>query len=147
MIERRTARVLLFEPGGSVLLVRFSIPRAGEEVVFWVTPGGEIEPGETESEAAQREVFEELGLRLRVEGPIRTESNVFFHQGAMRDNTDLFFRASCDRSEPRLYGVTPDEIAIMKEIRWWSAAEIESAAETIYPRDLGPWIRQLLSAI
>jgi 8-oxo-dGTP diphosphatase len=85
------------------------VPRAEGEFVFWALPGGEIEAGETEAEAAEREVREELGLELKVTGPIYRDSNQFLHQGEMQDNVDFLFRAECGPEEPRLIGVTADE--------------------------------------
>jgi 8-oxo-dGTP diphosphatase len=90
--KRRTARVMLFDEGGAVLLVRFVVMRPESEFVFWALPGGEIEAGETEAEAAVREVREELGLELTVAGPVYCDRNQFFHQGEMQDNVDFLFR-------------------------------------------------------
>ena len=143
MRKRRTARVMLFEEHGAILLVRFVVPRVGGEFVFWALPGGEIDAGETESEAAVREVKEEVGLELRVEGPVYQDSNQFVHQGEMQDNVDFLFRAKCRREEPRLIGVTADERQIMKEIRWWSEAEIEASRERVFPENLAERIRQM----
>ncbi len=143
MRKRRTARVLLFSPEGAVLLIRFVVPRPDGPFEFWIAPGGEIEPGETEAEAARREVREELGLDLAVEGPIRVDSNQFLHQGEMRDNTDFYFRAQCPQDAPRLIGLTEAEIAIMQEIRWWTQPELAATAETIFPHDLSDWLRRL----
>ncbi len=60
---------MLFDEGGSVLLIRFVVPREDGEFVFWALPGGEIEAGETEAEAAVRELEEELGIAVTVQGP------------------------------------------------------------------------------
>ncbi len=54
---------------GKVLLVRRGKPpRAGH----WSLPGGRLELGETVSEAARREVFEETGLTVDVLGLVTT---------------------------------------------------------------------------
>ena len=137
---------MLFDEVGAILLVRFVVPRAEGEFVFWALPGGEIEAGESEAEAAVREVREELGLELQVAGPVYRDSNQFLHQGEMQDNVDFLFRAVCGRGEPRLIGVTVDEKEIMKEIRWWSVAEIEASRERIFPENLAERIRELASA-
>jgi 8-oxo-dGTP pyrophosphatase MutT (NUDIX family) len=133
---------MLFDEAGAILLVRFVVPRERGDFVFWALPGGEIEPGETEVEAAVREVWEELGLKLKVAGPVYRDSNQFLHQGEMQDNVDFLFRAECGREEPRLIGFTSDEREIMKEIRWWSAAEVEASEERIFPEGLAERMRE-----
>jgi 8-oxo-dGTP diphosphatase len=133
---------MLFEEAGAVLLIRFVVPREDGEFVFWALPGGEIEAGETEIEAAVREVREELGLELAVTGPVYCDRNQFLHQGEMQDNTDFLFRAKCRREEPRLIGVTADEREIMREIRWWSEEEIAKSRERIFPENLAERVRE-----
>ncbi|WP_260734679.1 NUDIX domain-containing protein [Tunturiibacter lichenicola] len=142
MRKRRTARVMLFDETGAILLIRFVVPRDDGEFVFWALPGGEIEGGETEIEAAAREVKEELGLELMVTGPVYCDSNQFLHQGEMRDNVDFLFKAKCARDAPQLIGVTADEREIMKEIRWWSEREIEVSQERIFPVNLAERMRE-----
>jgi 8-oxo-dGTP diphosphatase len=130
---------MLFDEAGSILLARFVVQRADGEFVFWALPGGEIEAGETEAEAAAREVREELGLELAVTGPVYCDRNEFLHQGEMQDNVDFLFAARCRREEPQLIGVTADEREIMKEIRWWSETEI---AGWIFPVNLAERMRE-----
>jgi ADP-ribose pyrophosphatase YjhB (NUDIX family) len=133
---------MLFDHSGAILLVRFVVMRPDGEFVFWALPGGEIEDGENEAKAAAREVREELGLELVVTGPVYCDSNQFFHQGEMQDNVDFLFWAECGREEPRLVGFTTDEREIMKEIRWWSAAEVEASEERIFPEGLAARMRE-----
>ena len=133
---------MLFDGAGDVLLGRFVVPRVDGEFVFWALLGGEIEAGETEIEAAAREVKEELGLELVVTGPVYRDSNQFLHQGEMRDNVDFLFKAKCARDAPQLIGVTADEREIMKEIRWWSEREIEVSQERIFPVNLAERMRE-----
>jgi 8-oxo-dGTP diphosphatase len=147
MKPRQTARVLLFDSADRVLLIRCVATRSdGKPFEFWLTPGGEIEPGEEPLAAAHRELLEELGLDLEVRGPVYRERNQFEHWGEMRDNTDFVFLARCsDGTTPSLRGVTADEIAIMRELRWWSAAEISAALSTgqrIFPVDLADRMRE-----
>ena len=110
MRKRRTARVMLFDEAGAILLIRFVVPREDGEFVFWALPGGEIEAGESEADAAVRELREELGIEVTVEGPVYRDANMFWHQGEMQDNVDFLFWARCGREEPRLTGVTVEEI-------------------------------------
>ena len=65
MRRRRSARLLIIEPAGRVLLVRFVFKKgalAGED--YWATPGGGVEEGETFEQAAIRELREETGIRV-----------------------------------------------------------------------------------
>lgn len=142
MRARRSARVMVFDPAGRVLLIRCAVMRADGEFSFWLTPGGEIEAGEEPHAAAVRELREELGLEVEVVGPVYTEANQFEHQGEMRDNLDFVFAARCAAEAPVLRGVTADEIEIMKEIRWWGAEEIEGSSERIFPMDLAGRVRE-----
>lgn len=146
MKPRRSARVLLFDPEERVLLIRCAVVRSdGKLFVFWLTPGGEVEVDEEPQTAARREIQEELGLRLEVRGPVYIEQNQFEHLGEMRDNTDFYFVARCDQGAPLLQGVTADEIAIMQEIRWWTAEEVEAAlrcGENVFPIDLAARMRK-----
>ena len=139
--KRTSARVLLRSERGEVLLIRFEVQRGGEPWVFWATPGGEVEPGESPAEAARREVREELGLEIALQGPVRVEHNRFEHWGEIMDNTDHFFTAHTPRNAPRLSGVTEAERSIMKEARWWTRTEVEASTETIFPAWLADWMR------
>jgi 8-oxo-dGTP pyrophosphatase MutT (NUDIX family) len=127
MTPRRTARIYVFDPDHRVLLIHFIVPRPNGPFAFWLTPGGEIEPGESPAQAAARELHEELALTVPVHGPVYTERNQFEHEGELRDNTDFFFTAHCEPEAPRLTGLTPAEMAIMHEARWWSPTEISHA--------------------
>jgi 8-oxo-dGTP pyrophosphatase MutT (NUDIX family) len=56
-----SSQILLFRGGDPAR------PRAG---TWWFTPGGAVEPGETEAVAARRELREETGLDIDYLGPI-----------------------------------------------------------------------------
>ncbi len=111
----------------------------------WVTPGGEIEPGEDARDTAVRELREELGLELAVRGPLYTETNQFELAGEMRDNVDHWFMARCAADAPKMKGVTAEELAMMQEMRWWRAAEVERVfadGVKIFPADLAERMRE-----
>ena len=141
---RRSARVFLFDPAGDVLLIRIVAPLADGSFVFWVTPGGEMEPCEGAREAAARELFEELGIRPELVGPVHEESGgTYVHLGETVRNFDVFFAAWCAREAPRLLGVTAEELALMQEMRWWSIAELETTKERLFPADIATLAREI----
>jgi 8-oxo-dGTP diphosphatase len=141
--QRRSARTILLNNVGRVLLIRFVVPRDAGTFTFWATPGGEIEEGETDLGAAQREICEELHLSIPLTGPVHTACGRFEHEGVATENTDVFFVGRCHGDTPLLRGVSFAERAVMQTTKWWSADEIEASAETIFPRDLGAVVRHL----
>ena len=44
--------------------------RLHEKYDFWIAPGGHVDPGEDINEAVLREVWEEVGLKVELVGPI-----------------------------------------------------------------------------
>jgi 8-oxo-dGTP diphosphatase len=143
---RRSARVFLFDENDSLLLIRFEVMRSDGLFVFWVTPGGEVESGESDLAAAERELFEELGLRVPVVGPVHQEQGgTYEHLGEVVRNFDVFFVVRCQHNEPKLAGVTEEEIALMRDIRWWKLEEVAATEERIYPSGLADIAREALS--
>jgi 8-oxo-dGTP pyrophosphatase MutT (NUDIX family) len=141
-VRRRSARVVLLDPGNRILLIRFNVTRANGPFTFWATPGGAVEDGETDQDAARRELIEELHLDLPLEGPVHTTKGVFEHLGKTIENTDVFFVGRCDSIEPKLDPLDPEERSAMSEIRWWIATETEGTKETVFPSDLAKVVRQ-----
>lgn len=142
--QRKSSRAILLNSTGCVLLIRFAVPRNGETFVFWATPGGSVEGGETELDAARREVREELDVDVTLIGPVHTSASRFTHNNILVDNVDVFFVGRLDRAVPQLRGATEDERAAMQMVRWWSFAEIDQTSETIFPPDLSAVIRRFI---
>lgn len=61
---RAAASAAIFRDGKILIAERGNGPRKG----YWSLPGGKIEPGETASEAAVREILEETGLEVAIRG-------------------------------------------------------------------------------
>jgi 8-oxo-dGTP pyrophosphatase MutT (NUDIX family) len=137
--SRPSARVLLLDPAGRVLLFRFHF-RSGplEGLVFWGLPGGALEPGETFAAGAVRELAEETGLIVDDPGPeIALRTYVMrAPDGEEVDVEERFYRLRVDGFELADAGWTELEREILSEHRWWSADEIAAATETVYPLDL-----------
>jgi 8-oxo-dGTP pyrophosphatase MutT (NUDIX family) len=68
LTERRSARIILLNAAQQVLLIRFVVERHDKPFVFWATPGGSVEDGETDFDAARRELAEELALNVVLMG-------------------------------------------------------------------------------
>ncbi len=73
------AAVICFRGEDVLLIRRGTPPRRGE----WSIPGGRIEPGESERQAAQRELFEETGVNAELGIKIETVPACFEGQEYM----------------------------------------------------------------
>jgi 8-oxo-dGTP pyrophosphatase MutT (NUDIX family) len=135
---RQAGRAILRDSQGRVLLIHFVLPN----MTFWATPGGGVEPGETVLQAAHRELQEELGIAVALEGPVHKAVGIFEFEGALIENTDNFFAGRWD-GVPHLIGATQTESAALTEARWWTREEVEQTREAIFPRDLAEVLQRL----
>ena len=105
--------------GWNVLLIRHT---KGRHVSF---PKGHVEPGETESQTAEREILEETGLRVRVDKRYRAENRYNIRPDIQK--LVVIFAATTDQETliPQ-----PEEIA---EAFWLSVED--AAARLTYERD------------
>lgn len=107
------------EDGWNVLLIRHT---KGRHISF---PKGHVEPGETESQTAEREVLEETGLRVRVDRRFRAENRYNIRPDTQK--LVVIFAATTDQAE---LTPQPEEIA---EAFWLT---VDEAAERLtYERD------------
>jgi ADP-ribose pyrophosphatase YjhB (NUDIX family) len=90
--SRIAARVVLLDPANRVLLFRYVEPWSSHAI--WATPGGGLEPGETDAAAARREVVEETGLTDFALSPIIWTRESIFDWGAQHVHQhERFFMA------------------------------------------------------
>ncbi len=135
---RTTVRVLLLDPAAKTLLFEDSDPGL-EDAVWWVTPGGGIDPGETEAEAALREVAEETGYRLTTAdlvGPVARRHVVHGYSDQVIEQDESFYLAKVDTFEIDTSGHTPDEQLTFKQFRWWSMEELRTTDDWVWPNEL-----------
>ena len=132
---RRTARVLLVDDRDRILLFADSdpgIPGSG----WWITPGGGIDPGESDLDAAVRELEEETGVRISAEelvGPILVRPVVHGYSDVVIDQEDVFFACWVPAFEVTDAGHTEEERLTMTAHRWWSRAELAATTEEVWP--------------
>jgi 8-oxo-dGTP pyrophosphatase MutT (NUDIX family) len=139
MSERPSSRLLVLDAQQRVLLFRFEHkrgPLAGQ--LFWATPGGALEPGETFEQAARREMFEETGLQIDDVGPQIAQRTASFQlpTGETVTADERFFLVRLDALQVSTEHWTALERELMTDHRWWSQVELASATEQIWPEDL-----------
>lgn len=141
--RRRAARVLLFDNRDAVLLLHE--PSRPDRAGWWYTPGGELELGETEIEAARRELLEETGIvAARLAGPIAMRSASFAFDGRWIDQDEVIF-AGWASGDLVVRGRPDDlEARAIEAHRWWNPAELLAIEETTYPGRIGDLVAQIL---
>jgi 8-oxo-dGTP pyrophosphatase MutT (NUDIX family) len=148
---RPTARVVVLDPAGRILLLgaRLTDPAVPPgDVLFWYTPGGGVEDGESLRAAAVRELAEEIGLVVepaRLEGPVWLRRHLGAFAGVDIDSRETFFVLRDVVHEVDASGRTELEVLGEEPHRWWTAAEIAAATEEFAPSDLADRLGELLS--
>jgi 8-oxo-dGTP pyrophosphatase MutT (NUDIX family) len=138
---RRAARVAVLDEGGSIFLFRYDNEEVG---LHWAMPGGGMNPGETPVQAARRELQEETGWTDIEPGielwrwehdytrngvPVRQLERVFCGSGPHRQPTGDLSSAH-------------EEDGILRW-RWWSPADLDVAAEPLWPPQLPDLLSEL----
>ena len=111
-------------------------PLAGR--AFWATPGGGLDPGESFEQAACREMFEEIGIRIDDPGPqvASREASLQLPTGETVTADERFFLIRMRNIEVSTANWTELEREVMLDHRWWTCADIESNTEQIWPENL-----------
>lgn len=150
VLGRESARVLVVDAAGRVLLFRFREWGGGGEArgYSWCTPGGGVEAGETLAEAAARELREETGLVVSAAslGGVVAETGGYADLGwAAGEFRDVFFLCRVDAHEVDVSGLVGAELDHHAGHRWWSVDELRDTADTVHPLGLAELLGGLLS--
>jgi ADP-ribose pyrophosphatase YjhB (NUDIX family) len=142
-VIRPTVRVLLMDAADRVLLLR-AIP--ADDAPFWFPPGGGVEPGETELEAARRELVEETGWARPEIGPLLGHRRIVvtWSDGVTYDCRETWYWSRVEALEVDTSGWSEDERRDMDAVRWWTLAELDHADERLAPADLAERVRSII---
>lgn len=145
MRERLTARVVLMDAAGRVLLMKGRLPSAPDAAGAWFTIGGGVEPGESVAAAAAREIVEETGFADAVLGPVvwRRQAVLKLAGGEPVLFQEHYVLARCRGGEPSRAGWDAVERTLIDDIRWWRTEDLAACEEDVYPPGLAALIAGL----
>lgn len=142
---RTAARALVLDPLDRVLLVHFRFSHGD----VWATPGGGIDPGETEAEAVRRELHEEVGYTDLEIGPaIWTRTHYFPLSEHYDGQTETIFLVRVDGPPQR------DPLLSAEELRneyvvghaWWTIPELHRNTVAFAPARLPALVADLVTS-
>ena len=147
MRERLTARVLLLDPAGRILLMQGRLPGRPDGPAFWYSIGGGVEEGETLAQAAAREIVEETGLTDAVLGPVVWRDEVILRDidGEQRLFRQSYVVARSAGGDPSRDGWLPHERQLTDDMRWWTLAELQLTQDTVYPIGMAVLLADVLA--
>lgn len=136
--SRSTVRVILVDPADRALLFEDSDPGV-PGATWWMTPGGGIDPGESEAETAVREVAEETGCVITAAdlvGPVARRYVVHGYSDQVIEQDEVFYLARVAAFDVDVSAHTEDEQLTILQHRWWTRAELETTGAQIWPSEL-----------
>ncbi len=141
---RLAARAVLLDDLGRALLFRIHAP--GDPArVFWITPGGGLEPGETETEALRRELLEETGLAAPEIGPCVWVRDLVFRWGDRHiRQRESYYLVRCPAFEVDTSRHLEEERTFLQRHRWFTLDELAAWPERLVPAGFADLLAPLL---
>ncbi len=145
LLKRQASRVVLLSRDERVFLIRSIDPADASKPAWLEIPGGGIDPGESSSDCAARELREEAGITKVEIGPVVWTQYVEFSFGGYDFEQDEVIHVAwtdqTELAEPQ--GLEFLEALAFQGAKWWTRSEVEASTEPFLPPRLPELIGQL----
>lgn len=148
VITRSTVRVVMIDTDERILMFNDSDPGLPERT-WWVVPGGGIDPGETPTQTAVREVQEETGAEIAeadLLGPIAHRHVVHGYSDQVVDIvSETFYAVRVEPFTVDIAGHTEEEQLTLTGHRWWTRSQLGADAAWLWPASLPELVDRVLA--
>ena len=142
-MPRASVKLLLLDERDRVLLVHAADPRTGRR--SWYPVGGGVDDGESLVDAARREAYEETGLAGLPHGVhVWTREHTYRFDGRTVEVHEDWLLHRVTHFDPAPAQLSDYEARTVLGLRWWSAEDLRSTGETVFPPTLGDLLAALL---
>ncbi|SCG49832.1 NUDIX hydrolase [Micromonospora halophytica] len=138
VVERTAVRLVVRDARGHILLFHTRDPEHPRLGTWWELPGGGVDPGETYTETALRELREETGFVVTVDrlGPPSWRRRAsFVHRQRRHLQDEVVMTVRLDAVAPDVDGADrlDYEVEDYFGFRWWPVGEVVAGRDRFYP--------------
>ena len=149
-VERTSVRVVLLDSAGLVLLFDTVDPLNTGLGSWWELPGGGMEPGESVSRTAARELAEETGFVLPGEAfgpPTWSRAATYLRRGrrVLQREHVVAATIALTAPSPSREHRTAEELEDYVGHRWWSVEQVRTSPDRFFPGRLPDLLASFLA--
>ena len=147
MSVRRSAKCIVVDPDGRVLLFKGNAPWDPSIEPWWFCPGGGLEGDEDYPEAARRELFEETGIVAGEVGEVILERDIHIEwDGSDLEQHEKYFLVRTDTIDVSSERWTDEERDVILEHRWWTLDDLRVTTDPVFPPGIAELVMQALGS-
>jgi len=148
---RRSSRLILLDQENRVLLFKVedaavSRPERPLSPIFWITPGGGVEDGESGEDAVRRELWEETGIvDFELGSLVAISKPVINLAGKIVQAHDCFYLTRVIDPVVSLDNLAGWDLDSYRDHRWWTVEELLATDELVFPLGLGSLLARIIA--